>query len=76
MFINTVMCLTLEAVHLVAMQTEAEYNGMYVDLSFPADDSSLFSDYTTPLSSLLGEITWLRPQVILIFCRGNLYKCM
>ncbi|KAA0718696.1 Calpain-10 [Triplophysa tibetana] len=46
------------------MQTDAEHNGMFVDLSFPADDSSLFSDYTTPLSSLLGEITWLRPQEI------------
>lgn len=47
------------------MQTEAEQrNGMFEDQSFPADDSSVFSDYTTPLSSLLGEITWLRPQEI------------
>lgn len=46
------------------MQTEAEHNGIFVDPSFPADDSSLFCDYTTPLSSVLGEVTWLRPHEI------------
>lgn len=57
------------------MQTEAEHNGMFVDQSFPADDTSLYSDYTTPLSSLLGEISWLRPQVKL-FYKVHLYESM
>ncbi|XP_051985122.1 calpain-10 [Xyrauchen texanus] len=39
-------------------------HGLFVDPDFPADDSSLFCDYTTPLSSLLGDVSWLRPQEI------------
>ncbi|RXN20103.1 calpain-10 [Labeo rohita] len=46
------------------METECEHHGMFVDPDFPADDSSLFCDYTTPLPKLLGDVTWLRPQVI------------
>lgn len=48
---------------LVAMETETENQSVFVDLDFPADDSSVFCDYTTPLSKLLGDVTWLRPQV-------------
>lgn len=46
------------------METESEHHGMFVDPDFPADESSLFCDYTTPLSKLLGDVTWLRPQEI------------
>uniref|UniRef100_A0A8C1RG60 Calpain catalytic domain-containing protein n=1 Tax=Cyprinus carpio TaxID=7962 RepID=A0A8C1RG60_CYPCA len=46
------------------METESEHHGMFVDLDFPADISSLFCDYTTPLPKLLGDVTWLRPQEI------------
>uniref|UniRef100_A0A673KR29 Calpain 10 n=1 Tax=Sinocyclocheilus rhinocerous TaxID=307959 RepID=A0A673KR29_9TELE len=41
-----------------------EHHGMFVDPDFPADNSSLFCDYTTPLPKLLGDVTWLRPQEI------------
>ncbi|XP_039999678.1 calpain-10 isoform X2 [Xiphias gladius] len=34
------------------------------DLDFPSDDKSLFSDSTTPISRLQGNITWRRPQEI------------
>ncbi|XP_073705086.1 calpain-10 [Garra rufa] len=46
------------------METESEHHGMFVDPDFPADDSSLFCDYTTPLPKFLGDVTWLRPQEI------------
>uniref|UniRef100_A0A8C2KDM2 Calpain 10 n=1 Tax=Cyprinus carpio TaxID=7962 RepID=A0A8C2KDM2_CYPCA len=40
------------------------HHGMFVDPDFPAEESSLFCDYTTPLPKLLGDVTWLRPQEI------------
>lgn len=36
---------------------------LFEDLDFPCADSSLFSDSTTPIARLQGEITWRRPQV-------------
>ncbi|XP_060727943.1 calpain-10 [Tachysurus vachellii] len=42
----------------------AEKDGLFEDPSFSADDSALFSDYTTPLSRLTGKVTWLRPEQI------------
>ncbi|XP_067109670.1 calpain-10 [Osmerus mordax] len=39
-------------------------SGLFQDPDFPADDSSLFSDRSTPIASLRGHITWLRPQEI------------
>jgi len=33
------------------METETENQSVFVDLDFPADDSSVFCDYTTPLSN-------------------------
>ncbi|XP_077078382.1 calpain-10 [Siphateles boraxobius] len=49
---------------LVAMATETEHHAMFLDPDFPAVDSSVFCDYTTPLSKLLADVTWLRPQDI------------
>ncbi|XP_037537621.1 calpain-10 [Nematolebias whitei] len=37
---------------------------LFEDLDFPCADSSLFSDSTTPIARLQGEITWRRPQEI------------
>ncbi|XP_062832947.1 calpain-10 [Anolis carolinensis] len=37
---------------------------LYKDLSFPANDDSLFFNYSTPLAHFRGEICWLRPQEI------------
>ncbi|KAJ3594525.1 hypothetical protein NHX12_003832 [Muraenolepis orangiensis] len=35
---------------------------LFEDQDFPSDDSSLFSDYSTPIAQLQGDITWRRPQ--------------
>uniref|UniRef100_A0A8D2KQ95 Calpain-10 n=1 Tax=Varanus komodoensis TaxID=61221 RepID=A0A8D2KQ95_VARKO len=37
---------------------------LYKDLTFPANDDSLFFNYSTPLAHFQGEICWLRPQEI------------
>uniref|UniRef100_A0A3B5LJA8 Calpain 10 n=1 Tax=Xiphophorus couchianus TaxID=32473 RepID=A0A3B5LJA8_9TELE len=37
---------------------------LFEDLDFPTTDSSLFSDSSTPIAQLHGEITWRRPQEI------------
>uniref|UniRef100_A0A670K4G0 Calpain catalytic domain-containing protein n=1 Tax=Podarcis muralis TaxID=64176 RepID=A0A670K4G0_PODMU len=37
---------------------------LYKDLAFPANDDSLFFNYSTPLAHFRGEICWLRPQEI------------
>ncbi|KAF3699282.1 Calpain-10 [Channa argus] len=37
---------------------------LFEDLDFPSDESSLFSDCSTPISRLQGDITWRRPQEI------------
>ncbi|TNN67804.1 Calpain-10 [Liparis tanakae] len=36
---------------------------LFEDQDFPSDDTSLFSDGSTPIARLQGEITWRRPQV-------------
>uniref|UniRef100_A0A8C2X4E6 Calpain 10 n=1 Tax=Cyclopterus lumpus TaxID=8103 RepID=A0A8C2X4E6_CYCLU len=37
---------------------------LFEDQDFPSDDTSLFSDGSTPIARLQGEITWRRPQEI------------
>ncbi|MEQ2168131.1 hypothetical protein GOODEAATRI_011279, partial [Goodea atripinnis] len=37
---------------------------LFEDRDFPTADSSLFSDSSTPIARLHGEITWQRPQVL------------
>lgn len=36
---------------------------LFEDLDFPSDDRALFSDSSTPIATLQGEVTWRRPQV-------------
>ena len=36
---------------------------LFEDLDFPADDTSLLSDSSTPIARLQGDVTWRRPQV-------------
>ncbi|KAM4605520.1 calpain-10 [Polymixia lowei] len=38
--------------------------GLFEDPDFPSEDTSLFSDYSTPVARLQGDITWRRPQEI------------
>ncbi|XP_019388392.1 PREDICTED: calpain-10 isoform X2 [Crocodylus porosus] len=45
------------------VQSDAKRD-LYNDPTFPADDSSLFFNYSTPLAQFRGEISWLRPQEI------------
>lgn len=45
-------------------KAEEEDSGLFVDLDFPAEESALFSDSSTPIAKLKGSITWLRPQDI------------
>ncbi|KAK3513808.1 hypothetical protein QTP70_028867 [Hemibagrus guttatus] len=47
---------------MVTIEMTAEKHDLFEDPSFTADDSALFSDYTTPLSRLTGKVTWLRPE--------------
>ncbi|XP_068262271.1 calpain-10 isoform X3 [Nyctibius grandis] len=37
---------------------------LYTDPTFPANDTSIFFDYCTPLAEFRGEISWLRPKDI------------
>lgn len=37
---------------------------LFEDLDFPADDTSLLSDSSTPIARLQGDVTWRRPQEI------------
>ncbi|XP_072525274.1 calpain-10 isoform X2 [Salminus brasiliensis] len=46
------------------MEMETEEDALFEDADFAAVDSALFADYTTPLSRLVGQVTWLRPQHI------------
>ncbi|XP_014383291.1 calpain-10 isoform X2 [Alligator sinensis] len=45
------------------VQSDAKRD-LYNDPTFPASDSSLFFNYSTPLAQFRGEISWLRPQEI------------
>nr|XP_006138507.1 calpain-10 isoform X3 [Pelodiscus sinensis] len=42
----------------------ATKENLYKDPTFPASDTSVFFNYSTPLSQFRGEISWLRPQEI------------
>ncbi|XP_069562313.1 calpain-10 [Brachyistius frenatus] len=44
----------------------AEQGGaaLFEDPDFPSEDRSLFSDSSTPLARLQGDVTWTRPQEI------------
>ncbi|XP_067392714.1 calpain-10 isoform X2 [Emydura macquarii macquarii] len=42
----------------------ATKGNLYKDPTFPARDTSIFFNYSTPLSQFRGEISWLRPQEI------------
>lgn len=46
------------------VRAKGEDVGLFVDLDFPADDTALFSDSSTPIAELKDSITWLRPQEI------------
>ncbi|XP_067157817.1 calpain-10 isoform X3 [Apteryx mantelli] len=37
---------------------------LYADPTFPANDTSIYFNYCTPLAQFRGEISWLRPQEI------------
>uniref|UniRef100_A0A8C9X1C6 Calpain 10 n=1 Tax=Sander lucioperca TaxID=283035 RepID=A0A8C9X1C6_SANLU len=47
-----------------AGRAECGGEALFEDLDFPSDDTSLFSDSSTPIAKLQGDITWLRPQEI------------
>lgn len=38
-------------------------DALFEDPDFPSDDASLFSDSSTPIARLHGDVTWRRPQV-------------
>ncbi|XP_062843880.1 calpain-10 isoform X2 [Trichomycterus rosablanca] len=70
--VSTCVCACANSAHvlcsdLFAMEMTTDEDALFEDLDFAADDSSLFSDYTTPLSGLINNVTWLRPQEI---CRS------
>lgn len=45
------------------MKEEGRSDSLFEDPDFPAEDTSLFCDRSTPVVRLQGSITWLRPQV-------------
>lgn len=45
------------------VRVEWEGQALFEDLDFPADDTSVLCDGSTPLGRLEGTLTWLRPQV-------------
>ncbi|CAB1317128.1 unnamed protein product [Coregonus sp. 'balchen'] len=45
-------------------EDEPEYKSLFEDPAFLCEDSSLFSDYSTPIARFQDDITWLRPQVV------------
>lgn len=46
------------------LEKKGKNQGLFVDEDFPADESALFSDRSTPLVHLKDSITWRRPQDI------------
>lgn len=46
------------------MKEEGRSDSLFEDPDFPAEDTSLFCDRSTPVVRLQGSITWLRPQKI------------
>ncbi|XP_049889534.1 calpain-10 [Epinephelus moara] len=47
-----------------AGRAERGGKALFEDQDFPSDDTSLFSDSSTPIARLQGQITWQRPQEI------------
>ncbi|XP_056149435.1 calpain-10 [Lampris incognitus] len=45
---------------------ECRSEGLFEDPDFTCDDTSLFSDYSTPIAKLQRTITWHRPQEICV----------
>lgn len=45
------------------VRVECGDKGLFEDQAFPSDDTSVFSDGSTPIGRLEGTLTWLRPQV-------------
>lgn len=45
------------------VKVECGGKGLFEDQAFPSDDTSVFSDGSTPIGRLEGTLTWLRPQV-------------
>ncbi|KAG7214704.1 hypothetical protein INR49_010596 [Caranx melampygus] len=45
-------------------RAEGGGQALFEDLDFPSEDTSLFSDCSTPIGRLQGNITWRRPQEI------------
>ncbi|KAF7662715.1 hypothetical protein LDENG_00227510 [Lucifuga dentata] len=45
-------------------RVQCEGHALFEDLDFPSNDTSLFSDGSTPITRLQGNITWRRPQEI------------
>lgn len=54
------------------MKKEGRSDSLFEDSDFPAEDTSLFCDRTTPISRLQGSVTWFRPQVR----PSALFKCV
>ncbi|XP_068593585.1 calpain-10 isoform X2 [Cebidichthys violaceus] len=50
-----------------AGRAEGGGQALFEDQDFPSDDASLFSDSSTPIARLQGDVTWRRPQEI---CRS------
>lgn len=48
---------------LGAPRMRAPARELFRDADFPASDSSLFSNFSTPLAQFREDITWRRPQV-------------
>lgn len=46
------------------MKEECAGAGLFEDPDFPSEDTSLFSDRSTPIARLQGDVTWRRPQEI------------
>lgn len=45
-------------------KAEGSAAALFEDLDFPCEDTSLFSDSSTPITRLKGSVTWERPQDI------------
>ena len=47
----------------IVKRGEVGRDALFEDADFPPDDRSLFSDGSSPLARLQGDVTWRRPQV-------------
>lgn len=53
------------------VRVECEGRVLFEDQAFPSDDTSVFSDGSTPIGRLEGTLTWLRPQVNMHMYNGK-----